>query len=159
MVPQTEEAAPASTERAIPYGFAEEDYTLDALSDEDHNAPKAPVRAKWDCATIVSTYTNTENHPTLVVDEPLNRKKKPTAVIKLSAKTGMPIPVVREGDGSEDEGDGGDSGSDGSEGENGAAATGSGVVVPPRSKNETAEEKRLRKAATKEARRVRAHID
>ncbi|KAN0003557.1 hypothetical protein ACTFIZ_009722 [Dictyostelium cf. discoideum] len=40
---------------------------------------------KWDCETILTTYTNLENHPKLLKEE-----KK----IKLSRKTGMPIGVI-----------------------------------------------------------------
>lgn len=37
----------------------------------------------WDCETILTTYSNLENHPELIKDEPLRK-------IKLSAKTGLP---------------------------------------------------------------------
>ena len=86
------QAAVGISETVIPYGFAEGDYDL---SDDDgimNGAPQAPVRAKWDCATIVSTYTNTENHPTLVDDDddlPSRRKRQQRpAVIQLSSKSG-----------------------------------------------------------------------
>ena len=136
----------------VPYGFGEGDYSLSS-GDELDDAPKAPVRAKWDCATIVSTYTNTENHPQLVDDDDdgAKRKKKQPAVIKLSAKTGLPLGVldaVADSDGDDEEGDSGE--------EDDAAGVGSAAPVAPRAKGETAEERKARKQAVKEARRVSA---
>jgi protein LTV1 len=76
---------------------------------EQANPYLAPVeKDKWDCETIVSTYSNLDNHPS-IIDMPVNRKKKSTtgsmmssmsytdnapSVITLSAKTGMPVGVL-----------------------------------------------------------------
>jgi len=35
-------------------------------SDEDSDDDEEGDEKKWDCATILSTYTNTDNHPALV---------------------------------------------------------------------------------------------
>ncbi|KAL3663668.1 hypothetical protein V7S43_011083 [Phytophthora oleae] len=65
-------------------------------------------REKWDCETIVSTYSTLDNHPTVLREEaPTRRKKKKQPVIAsiaeggdvrkqkvtLSRKTGMPLGV------------------------------------------------------------------
>jgi protein LTV1 len=44
---------------------------------------------EWDCESIVSTYSNTENHPSMIVEKIPNKNK-----IKLSAKTGLPLGVL-----------------------------------------------------------------
>lgn len=43
---------------------------------------------KWDCESIISTYSNLYNHPQIIKDSP---KTKP---IKVSAKTGIPLDVL-----------------------------------------------------------------
>ncbi|KAM9317109.1 protein LTV1 homolog [Gastrophryne carolinensis] len=45
---------------------------------------------KWDCESIISTYSNLYNHPQLIKDPP---KKKP---IKVSSRTGIPLGVLPE---------------------------------------------------------------
>jgi protein LTV1 len=101
-----------------------------------------PVTEKenWDCESIVSTYSNTENHP-LLIKRPSKFSSKP---IKLSGKTGIPIGYfpTREKpedvpEEEEDEGDGE------SRGNLGAA----------RNKEETKTEKQARKKEIKAARR------
>ncbi|KAJ8264594.1 hypothetical protein GJAV_G00151090 [Gymnothorax javanicus] len=47
-----------------------------------------PPAEKWDCETIISTYSNLYNHPKLIKDPP---KPKP---IKVSSKTGIPKDVL-----------------------------------------------------------------
>ncbi|PIK59887.1 hypothetical protein BSL78_03183 [Apostichopus japonicus] len=53
-------------------------------------------KEKWDCESILSTYSNLYNHPKIIDDGP--RKKKPDKVqdgtIRLSSKTGMPLGVL-----------------------------------------------------------------
>ena len=70
-------------------------------------------REQWDCETIVSTYSNLDNHPTVIREEPRRpkktRKPKPLGLaddafgsamgggarpIQLSRKTGMPLGVL-----------------------------------------------------------------
>ncbi|KAF0980291.1 hypothetical protein FDP41_013505 [Naegleria fowleri] len=46
---------------------------------------------RWDCETILTSYTNIYNHPSVIDDAP--RKKKPKQ-IKLSQKSGLPIGVI-----------------------------------------------------------------
>jgi protein LTV1 len=43
---------------------------------------------KWDCETIVSTYTNTDNHPGLISDPKIKNKKKDLMKIAASIKVG-----------------------------------------------------------------------
>ena len=40
---------------------------------------------KWDCETVLTTYSNTYNHPKLITQIPTNK-------IRLSKKTGLPLP-------------------------------------------------------------------
>ncbi|KAG3106942.1 hypothetical protein PI125_g13067 [Phytophthora idaei] len=104
-------------------------------------------REKWDCETIVSTYSTLDNHPTVLREEaPTRRKKKKQPLIAsisegedirkqkvtLSRKTGMPLGVFEA-----------------------AAPTKSKAdkqqqpETSRRQKGETKEEKRARKAAVK----------
>jgi protein LTV1 len=109
---------------------------------------------RWDCETIVSTYSNLENRPS-VIDEGAGRPRRrpPSAAaaaeverpIRLG-KTGMPVdflPHARRGDAEYEDGSGSE------DAEAGAADWRSNT----RRKGETAEEKRARKAAVKEGRR------
>ncbi|KAF0719115.1 Aste57867_1270 [Aphanomyces stellatus] len=60
------------------------------------------VEDQWDCETIVSTYSNLDNHPTIIREPSSSKKKKKAAkaaalastTVVLSAKTGMPLNVV-----------------------------------------------------------------
>ncbi|KAJ1973311.1 Protein ltv1, partial [Dimargaris xerosporica] len=88
----------------------------------------------WDCESILSTYSNTENHPQLITEEPRRR-------IKLNSRTGMPS---LEKDTATQEPNLGASES--------APKTNRGA---PRSKNETAEEKKQRKQALKQEKQMR----
>jgi hypothetical protein len=136
--------------------------------------PRVPRRAKWDCATILSTYTNTENRPKVLSDVPVSSSKSISGssvlfsratgapkVIKLSTKTGAPVGVPVKGDlapskmptapptavetPSQEDADGG-SVSDGS---------GDGANLgEARRRDETPEERRARKRAVKDARKV-----
>jgi protein LTV1 len=99
-------------------------------------------KENWDCESIVSTYSNTENHPLLI-----KRPSKVVKSIKLSGKTGIPIgyfptrekpEAVIEEEEEEDEGD-----EEAARGNLGAA----------RSREETKVEKKARKKEVKAARR------
>lgn len=46
------------------------------------------TQKKWDCESILSTYSNCYNHPKLI-EEP--RKRKPAAKISINPKTGLPM--------------------------------------------------------------------
>jgi protein LTV1 len=110
------------------------------------DADFAPVaKEKWDCESIISTYSNTDNHPKLIPTVRLNKKKH----IKISKKTGIPIGYfpTRKPDTIEEEAD---SGSECDEEEDEGPAENLGEK---RNKKETKAEKKARKAATKAARR------
>lgn len=68
------------------------DSELDTLFDEMYKQKEE----KWDCETIVSTYTNMENHPS-VIDAPSGEKRrnrKAESVIRLDARTQGPVGYV-----------------------------------------------------------------
>ncbi|KAJ1984121.1 Protein ltv1 [Dimargaris cristalligena] len=98
----------------------------------------------WDCESVLSTYSNLENHPALIPLAPSRR-------IKLNARTGMPSstkPSVQSEEDNVDEDDENDE--DGNSVQ--LESVDQGV---PRPKGETAEEKRLRKQAVKEQKKNR----
>jgi protein LTV1 len=97
---------------------------------------------KWDCETIISTYSNLENHPRLITEpitlKGLKRKKK----IELSQKSGIPLGILEKKkkqveEDSEDEEEDDDEEVD----DRGKS----------RNKQESKEEKKLRKAQVKKA--------
>ncbi|EJD52187.1 Low temperature viability protein [Auricularia subglabra TFB-10046 SS5] len=101
---------------------------------------------RWDCETILSTYTNIENHPRLI----RARAEKPVPKIKLDPKTGLPSvvePVSKfaQKDGDAESDSGSDSGID-------MRQTRETVTRP---RDETPEEKKARKQAVKEERQAR----
>ncbi|KAI8095765.1 Low temperature viability protein-domain-containing protein [Thamnidium elegans] len=111
--------------------------------------PEMKKRETWDCQSIVSTYSNLENHPALIND------KGPSKRIRIDPKTGMPILVEverkkraskknRSEEQEEEEEE--EEESDGEQAENKGA---------PRTKEETKEEKKARKQAVKEAKKNR----
>ncbi|KAL9653843.1 hypothetical protein ABK040_012904 [Willaertia magna] len=68
---------------------------LEKLEKEEENGETEVIAIKekdsrWDCETILSTYSSIYNHPS-VIDDSLGKKKKQ---IKLSTKTGMPLGVL-----------------------------------------------------------------
>ena len=46
--------------------FEKEDEERGLDSSDDDNSSESDAEKKWDCATILSTYTNTDNHPAVV---------------------------------------------------------------------------------------------
>jgi protein LTV1 len=94
---------------------------------------------KFDCQSFITTYTNTENIPALIVES----RKKPSPIIRLSRKTGVPILASESKEAAiEPE-------------EENAPKINKGL---PRAREETSEEKRARKSAIKSERREnRAH--
>ncbi|CAI9562026.1 unnamed protein product [Staurois parvus] len=69
--------------------------SLDLIEEEDEEVEEEmqiivieEPAEKWDCESILSTYSNLYNHPQLIKDPP---KTKP---IKVSAKTGIPLGVL-----------------------------------------------------------------
>jgi len=98
-------------------------------------------REKWDCETIVSTYSNMENHPALIREDIEPRKSRATQIggvpqILLSRKTGLPLGVLPTRSKK-------------------AQIIGHAVdkTIQERKKNESKEEKKARKDAVKAARR------
>lgn len=49
------------------------------------------TQKKWDCESILSTYSNCYNHPKLI-EEP--KKHKAAAKISINPKTGLPMNVL-----------------------------------------------------------------
>ena len=97
---------------------------------------------KWDCESILSTYSNIYNHPKLITQIPSHR-------IRLSNKTGLPLAPkqkipVKEVDDDDDE----DRDTDDSEDGNLLS------INLERKKGETSEERRARKHAVKAMRKV-----
>ena len=107
-------------------------------------------RERWDCESVLSLRSNLDNHPARIA-EPGRGSRKPRAGlaasvggqpgrITLSAKTGLPISAAEQtGAGRRPDGD-----------DVTSVSTQRGYVAPPR-KGETAEERKARKTATKEA--------
>lgn len=113
--------------------------------------PEQKKRETWDVQSVISTYSNLENHPTLIND------KGPQKRIKIDPKTGMPILVeverkqnkknhrVEEEEEEEVE-------EEEEEVEEEEPTENKGAA---RTKEETKEEKRARKQAIKDAKKVR----
>jgi len=122
------------------------------LRHQDRDGP-----TPWDCETILSTCSNLDNHPSLIVEEGGKRKGKKgrnnmyrgempalaeeeggpegaVAMVALSKKSGLPLGVLLMGEKKKVESEVMNAGS-------------------KRDKAETEEEKRIRKAAVKQARR------
>jgi protein LTV1 len=167
----------------VPEG--EDDELISAAERGDETTELVPFdkeeeeRDRWDCDTIVSTYSNLENHPSIIDDgAPRGRSRRGAgsragsdaaggaagapALIRLG-KSGMPVDFVptrakkTEGGGGAAGGDGG-GGSDGessydSEEDGGGEGLGAAWRAQTRRKGESAEEKKARKAAVKEGRR------
>ena len=122
----------------------------------------AEPRDRWDCETIVSTYSNLENRPA-VLDGGAPRRQRGGAALSAAGgaalpaqirlgKTGLPVefvPTRAKAAAAEERSDSEDDDSDG------GADVGPGAAwrADTRRKGETAEEKRARKAAVKEGRR------
>lgn len=111
--------------------------------------PEQRKRETWDCQTIVSTYSNLENHPTLIND------KGPQKRIRIDPKTGMPILVEVERKQKKKsaivEEDQNESEEEEEEEEDNEPAENKGAA---RTKGETKEEKKARKQAIKDAKKV-----
>lgn len=145
-VARGEEEEAAKIQKRLDCGLDEEsdghDSELDSKFDEMFRDPEE----KWDCETILSTYTNLENHPS-VIDAPSGRKRRSVQsqpIIRLDPRTQAPVDYMPMA---------------GSSQAKGAADYGSRRDVAEeahsRSRNESKEEKKARKAAVKEAARER----
>lgn len=90
---------------------------------------------KWDCETVLTTYSNIYNHPKLITQIPTNK-------IRLSKKTGLPLADKTKQTSIEEQDD------DDDDDHNQQS------ITFERKKGETSEERRARKHAIKEIRRV-----
>uniref|UniRef100_U3KDX4 Protein LTV1 homolog n=1 Tax=Ficedula albicollis TaxID=59894 RepID=U3KDX4_FICAL len=126
----------------------EPDEDLDSPANEESEEEKEEIvtvvieepKEKWDCESILSTYSNLYNHPTLI-KEP--SKPKP---IKISQKTGIPLHVLPE------------KGLTAKQVERMQMINGSDLPkasTQPRSKAESKEDRKARKQAIKEERKER----
>ncbi|KAL1005967.1 hypothetical protein UPYG_G00066260 [Umbra pygmaea] len=120
----------------------EEDDDEDS-EEEEHGMETLVLEApaeKWDCETIISTYSNLYNHPKVIKDPP---KVKP---IRVSNKTGIPLDVLPE------------RGMTAKQAERIERINDSDlprVSTQPRPREESKEERRARKQAIKEERKER----
>ena len=119
--------------------------------------PLAAEEPRWDCESVLSLRSNADNHPALL-GEPGRRRWRPdptaSPAIRLSAKTGLPVGftgAANERGGRYGGGVGSAAGATGGCGD-GASAAGDSVASAARRRGESAEEKRVRKAAVKETR-------
>ncbi|RKP06241.1 Low temperature viability protein-domain-containing protein [Thamnocephalis sphaerospora] len=103
----------------------------------DELRPQEKERDAWDCESILSTYTNLENHPALIRESAPQR-------IRISRKSGMPVV--------EEHSEAKDSTAEDTTGDNNAKSGENHGTARP--KNETAEERKARKDATKAQKRV-----
>jgi len=130
-------------------GDDEEEFEEEEVVEEEH----------WDCETILSTYSNLENHPTVIGE--LKKKKKKPQRITLSDKTGIPKGVLNQKGGNKlstvaEGGEGGEgSEEDEEEDEEEEFDPTSENLGVARNKGESKEEKKLRKEAAKQAKRDR----
>jgi len=111
--------------------FADNDSGDEHEEFEKHTEPE---KEKWDCESIISTYSNIYNHPKLI------KEPKP---IKLTKRLGIPTDVLKKSS----RGERTETNLAKEEDHTGASHT--------RNKNETKEEKKVRKTAVKEERRNR----
>lgn len=122
------------------------DSELDSMIDS-----MAGDRDRWDCQTIISTYSNLDNHPSIVDEGGSVQQKRRTRqlppVIRLDPRTHLPR---------------NDAVDDKHSGEKSRHEFGAPQLTKPvtsaRRKGETAEEKRARKAAVKELARSRRKV-
>jgi protein LTV1 len=115
--------------------------------------PEQKKRETWDVQSVISTYSNLENHPALIND------KGPQKRIKIDPKTGMPVLVeverkqkARKNNRRDVEEEEEEEEVDEEDDEDEETAENKGTA---RTKEETKEEKKARKQAIKEAKKVK----
>ncbi|KAF8526308.1 LTV-domain-containing protein [Hysterangium stoloniferum] len=106
-------------------------------------------RERWDCETILTTYTNLENHPRLIRAKDLETKAVPK--IKLDPKTGLPF--VQQSASHQRQEKEAEADSDEEEEYTDDDRPSRTTITRPR--NETKEEKKARKQAVKQERQAR----
>jgi len=116
---------------------------------------------RWDCETILTTYSNLENHPRLIRARDADRKKTipaPVPKIHLDPRTGLPSVVVAADLASKPKPKGRASFASDSDSDLSSDDDDDGrprVETIKRDKNESKEAKKARKAAVKEERQAR----
>ena len=118
------------------------DSELDTLFDEMYT----DKGEKWDCETIISTYSNLENHPS-IIDAPPSVKRRPVQrqpVIRLDPRTQAPVDFVYQPDTTSS-----------SQAVDFGSQRDIQTGMSKREKGESKAEKKARKAAVKEAARER----
>ncbi|KAM3955834.1 LTV1 ribosome biogenesis factor [Aphomia sociella] len=130
---------------------------IEEESEDDLVTMEVEPKEKWDCETILSTYSNLYNHPKLI-EEPKKPKK-----IKINAKTGLPIDTLGKDNkltikslakfNAMNENDTEDSDDEGKTHAESVLSTLSVLSIRP--KDETAEDKKERKRLLKEYRKER----
>ncbi|KAF8963873.1 Low temperature viability protein-domain-containing protein [Flammula alnicola] len=126
-------------------------------NDDDLFPNAEEKKDRWDCETILTTYTNLENHPRLIrARDPkpvpkivLDRKTGLPSVLDTSDKTKPPTNRVSFATGSDDTDD-----SDSDHGRDSQLPTAPGQSIA-RPRNESKEEKKARKATVKAERQAR----
>lgn len=104
---------------------------------EDFERLQEPEKEKWDCESIISTYSNIYHHPT-VISEPGNRKP-----IQLTKNLAIPVNIFKKkGENTRKE-------------EMDVPVEETQQIILNRPKNETKEEKKIRKLTVKEGKRER----
>lgn len=119
------------------------DSDLDTLFDEMYKDKDE----RWDCETILTTYSNLENHPS-VIDAPVTKNRKPErfrSIIQLDPRTQAPAEHMPSASRQSTTGPAVDYGS----------RNGSSTACTERPRQESKEAKKARKAAVKEAARER----
>jgi protein LTV1 len=112
---------------------------------EDEDKPKE----KWDCQSIISTYSTTKNRPKIIREA---SKKNP---IKVSGRTGIPVGVLGKGGLTKDNLKMLNAENDSDEGRTERAKSIMSGATSIRNKNESPQERRNRKMLVKEYRHER----
>ncbi|KAJ6601376.1 Low temperature viability protein-domain-containing protein [Mycena vulgaris] len=109
---------------------------------------------RWDCETILTTYSNLENHPRLIRARDADIRKKPVPKILLDPRTGLPS-VVSAADAKPPKPKGRVSFASDSESDSSDDDSRPRVETVKRDRNESKDAKKARKAAVKEERQTR----
>lgn len=129
---------------------------VELLNDEEEfEYVQVKEKPKWDCETILSTYSNLYNHPKLIKEPPKKSNK-----IKIDKRTGIPKDVIDSNKLTAKALNRLDQENTGYQPKGPKSVAGQSVIsqlsaLSIRNKNETPEEKRDRKMALKEYRRER----
>ncbi|CAF3060106.1 unnamed protein product [Rotaria sp. Silwood2] len=138
---QIERAAIEKTKKLAKHLLNQPEILTTIIVDDDENDDE-----KWDCETILTTYSNTYNHPKLLTQNSINR-------IRLSKKTGLPLTDNNKIKTKETTTDEKHDDEDDQE-----STTNQQSIIFERKKGETSEERRARKHAVKDIRKDRRII-